>query len=51
MDAELEKRRLGARPCPIFMYFQLNDSFDMDALSNLVLTRSTRRVTRASVAP
>jgi len=51
MDAELEKRRVGARPSPIFMYFQLNDSFDMDALSNLVLTRSPRRGKRTPVAP
>ena len=39
LDAELEKRRMGARPRACSMLFQTDDSFDMDALTHGAITR------------
>ena len=37
MDAELEKRRVGAKPKSVGMYFQTEDAFAMDELANMIV--------------
>ena len=37
MDAELEKRRVGAKPQSVGMYFQTEDAFAMDELANMIV--------------
>ena len=41
MDAELEKRRVGAKPKPVGMYFQTEDAFAMDELANMIVPAKT----------
>ena len=54
MDAELEKRRVGAKAQLVGMYFQTEDAFAMDELANMIVpakaigqVKSSRPVAKA----